>query len=205
MTALVCLTLIALVCMPDFSFGEDTLLDSGRFSSRYLLQLSGNANNERFTGVGAVLTVSPPSSTHSNPYLLIIEGFPRKNSRNTFFLNSDETEMTVLFDEITCDIKRSYTRDSSIHFYFLSPRLLKPGGMASHKEQEREEAAEAAILPVPVPVQAGKLKLRIRSGRVTGHIWLNGYDSVENSYVRYSAQIAGRKVIHVEPGDKLRK
>jgi hypothetical protein len=160
--------------------------------------LSGTVMNETFSGAQALLTVMQPTSGSrhfNNPYKLIIEGFPKKISRNSFFWDSEYSEMTAIANEITCDIKRTFVKQVPMRFFFLSPELLKHSGAAL----EEEKFALKVALPTLINARAGKLKLRIHSNSVSGTVWMKGYDPVEKAFVLYSARLYGNKSDNLQP------
>ena len=186
---------------PVGSAAQGTLLDGMEFSKRYLVQLSGTVMNETFVGAQAMLILMPPSPGGTNPYQLIIEGFPKRNARNSFFWSSEDSQMTAIANEITCDIRQTYIKRSPIHFFFLSPELLRHTG----SDIEGEKAAEKVALPTRIEARAGKLKLRIHADSVSGTIWMKGYDPVEKAFVLYSARIYGKSSGKIEPKQEVKK
>jgi len=62
----------------------------------YLVRLSGTVLDEKFDGVKALLKIASPTPGSLNDFLVIIAGFPTTNGRNSFFWNSDETEMITV-------------------------------------------------------------------------------------------------------------
>lgn len=179
------------------------LLEGTGISRQYLVQLSGTVMNETFSGVQALLTLSLPLpvSKYNNPYLLVIEGFPKKNSRNSLFWSGEDSEMTAIGGEITCDIKRTFIKAVPTYFMFLSPELLRHTGSA----YEGEKFAEKVALPTQITARAGKLKLRIQSDTVSGSVWMKGYDPIEKAFVLYSARLYGKKSYSLEPRLELKK
>jgi hypothetical protein len=194
------LLILGSVFLPAHSGAQD-LLEGTQFSKQYLVQLSGTVMNETFSGAQALLTLMPPPIGGGNPYQLIIEGFPKKNSRNSFFWNAEYSEMTAVANEITCDIKRTFVKQVPMHFIFLSPELLRHTG----SDFEGAKAAERVALPTLINARVGKLKLRIHSNSVSGTVWMKGYDPVEKAFVLYSAQLQGRKSFNLEPQQDVRK
>lgn len=181
---------------------DNSLLEGTEFSKQYLVQLSGTVMNETFSGAQALLTLMPPAlvSKKNNPYQIIIEGFPQKNSRNSFFWRSEDSEMTAIANEITCDIKRTFVKEVPMYFIFLSPELLRHYGSAF----EEEKFALKVALPTIITARAGKLKLRIQSDTVSGTVWMKGYDPVEKAFVLYSARLYGRKSFNLKPNQEKR-
>jgi len=170
------------------------------------VQLSGTVMNDTFSGAQALLSLMPPVSGSNNPYQLIIQSFPKKNSRNSFFWNADYSEMTAIANEITCDIKRTFVKPVPMHFFFLSPELLKhTGALAVKAGDEGKKLAESVALPTLINARAGKLKLRIYSNSVSGTVWMKGYDPVEKAFVLYSARLYGQKSFHLEPKQQIQK
>jgi hypothetical protein len=184
------------------SMAQD-LLTGTELSKQYLVDLSGTVMNETFSGAQVLLTLMQPTSgrKHNNPYKLIIEGFPNKNSRNSFFWDSESSEMTAIANEITCDIKQTFVKQVPMHFFFLSPELPKNEGDAPGEENFALKVA----LPTSISVRAGKLKLRIHSNSVSGTVWMKGYDPVEKAFVMYSARLAGKKSYHLQPKQETKK
>ncbi len=191
--------------LPTFSGAQD-LLEGTQFSKQYLVQLSGTVMNETFSGAQALLTLMPPRPGSNNPYQLIIQGFPKKNSRNSFFWNAENSEMTAIANEITCDIKRTFIKPVPMHFIFLSPELLRnTGALAVRAGDEGKKLAESTALPTLINARAGKLKLRIHANSVSGTVWMKGYDPVEKAFVLYSARLYGQKSLHLEPKQQIQK
>jgi hypothetical protein len=187
------------------SVADDTLLDTMVFSKQYLVQLSGTVMNETFSGAQALLTLMPPAPGGSNPYQIIIEAFPKKNSRNSLFWNAEYSEITAISNEITCDIKRTFVKPVPMHFYFLSPALLNVRDVLQEKDKEQEIAAEKVALPTRIEARAGKLKLRIYSNSVSGTVWMKGYDQVEHAFVQYSAKLYGKRSYRLLPKQETKK
>jgi hypothetical protein len=177
---------------------------------QYLVHLSGTVMNETFSGVRALLTLSGPlpGSKYGNPYLLVIEGYPKQNSVNSLFWGGEDSEMTALVNEITCNIKQTFVKQANIFFYFLSPALLRYTGEQEEsavREAANKEAAEKVALPTFIRARAGQLKLRIYSNSVSGTVWMKGYDPVEKAFVLYSARLSGKKVYGVRPKVEQKK
>ncbi len=170
------------------------LIESDGSEQAYLLQLSGSVLNEKFDGAKAVLRLFPPNLNTLNDFSVVIEGYPATNDRNSFFWNSDPTEMISFSDELISRIKRSYAKSSGNHFFYLSPVLLKNKGPLTQHEEEDRKHAEKTAKPTKVFAQAGELHLRFSSNEVTGDVWMSGYDAVEHSFVKYQVRIWGRKV-----------
>ena len=187
------------------SVAEDTLLEGTQFSKQYLVQLSGTVMNETFSGAKALITLLPPAVGGEHPYQIIIVGFPKKNSRNSFFWNADYSEMTAIANDITCEIKRTFIKPVPMHFFFLSPELLKHTGALEMYGDEGKKAATAVALPTMIRAQAGKLKLRIYSNSISGTVWMKGYDDIEKAYVQYSARFYGKKSYKLAPRDEVQK
>jgi len=193
------------VFSPVISEADDLLLDGIVTHKQYLIELSGTIMNETFSGVQALLTVMPPSYGSLHPYQIMIQGFPKKNSRNTFFWHSDDTEMTAIANDITSEIKRTIVKSVPIHFFFLSPTLLNQMIFLTQQDDERKRLAERTALPTRIGAQAGKLKLRIYSNSVSGTIWIKGYDNVEKAYVQYSASLYGKRSFKLEQSQQFKK
>jgi hypothetical protein len=187
------------------AIADDILLDGTDISKQYIVQISGTVMNESFSGAQALLTLMPPDPGGNNPYEIIIEGFPKKNSRNSFFWNSENSEMTAISNEITCDIKQTYIKPVPMYFMFLSPELLKHTGALESLEDEGKKYAEQTALPTQINARAGRLKLRIYSNSLSGTIWMKGYDPVENAFVQYSARLYGKRSYRLAPRQETKK
>ncbi len=185
---------------------QELLLDSGELNRHYILQLAGRVNHERFDGAKAVLTLSPPPPLSLNPYQIIIEGFPRKNARNSFFWNSQESSMSAFANEIVCDIKRHYAHRPDIHFFYLSPVLLEQRLFMTQREAERRALAEEQALPTKVMAISGRLRVQTYASRISGSVVMKGYDPVERAYVEYAARFTGRMTAGpLQPSQELKK
>ncbi len=187
------------------SNAEDFLLDTTSFPRQYLIEMNGIVMNENFSGAQGLLNISKPTPFSQNPYLITIQGFPLTNNRNSFYWNSDYSEMTVISNHVACSIRRNIAKATDIHFYFLSPVLLQDRNFWTQHEDERVRLAEKMALPTRVNAQAGGMDLRIHSNFVSGTVWMKGYDPVEKAYVHYSADIIGKRSYSLESGHPYRK
>jgi hypothetical protein len=187
---------------PTRSTAQD-LLEGTNFSKQYLVELSGTVMNETFSRAQALLTLKQPTGIrkYNNPYALIIEGFPKKNSRKSFSWDSEYSEMTAIANEITCEIKQTFVKQVPMHFFFLGPELPKNNGAAS----EEEKFALKAAPPTLIHARAGRLKLRIHSNSVSGTVWMKGYDPEERAFVLYSARLFGKKTYNLKPMQETKK
>lgn len=181
---------------------DDALLEGDAIVQKYILELSGTVLNEKFTGVTMALKCSGAPMDSPHPYLLIAGGFPDEQGRNSFFWNSEESTMEVSANQITCKIKEGALAASDIHFYYISPALLKR--TLTHMDKEDRQKTLKTAVPSNVFAQAGELKLTINSLSISGSVWLQGYDTIQKSYVRYSAAFTGRRAAHVEPKPQLK-
>jgi hypothetical protein len=213
--AMAMLMIAVLLFVPAALKADDTLLDGMETAKQYLVQLSGTVMNETFSGAQALLTLAPPPPAQSvmppmpgsgNAYQIIIQGFPKKNSRNSFFWNSNYSEMTVIANDITCDIKRTFIKTVPMHFIFMSPELLRhTGALADLAGDEGKIIAERTALPTLINARAGRLKLRIHANSVSGTVWMKGYDPVEKAFVQYSAGIYGTRAYKLQPKQEVKK
>jgi len=176
---------------------ENFLLEGVGNTQTYILQLSGTVLNERFSGVTMTLQVSGPPPGSPHPCLVILAGFPDAQTRNAFFWNSGHSAMKTDANSLTCTFKPGSNPGQSIHFFYLSPALLKSTKRTHMQKEDLQRALKNAV-PSMVAAQAGELKMTIRAGTVSGTVWLQGYDRVEKSYVRYSAAFSGRRALHIE-------
>lgn len=175
-------------------FIDVPLLDGAVLSKKqYLVKLSGTVMNETFSGAQALLTLTAPvpGNRYGNPYLIIIEGYPKQNSVNSFYWAGDGSEMKAIANEITCDIKRTFVKEVDIYFYSLSPELYRHTAVGG---DEGKKIVESVALPTFIRARAGQLKLRIHSNSVSGTVWMKGYDQVEKAFVLYSARLYGSRV-----------
>ena len=196
------------VFMGNSSAQQSDMLESdSAFENMYLLNLSGTVYKERFSNAQALLTISESADHDPNPFLVIIQGFPKRNSRNALFWYSENTPMESLSDGITCVIKRSVARPLEIHFFYVSPYLFEDeyGEPLVNVNEEILRMREAQVLPTRVWARAGKLSLKIHADTVSGTVWLKGYDSVEKAFVLYSAMISGRKATKLKPKFQLKE
>lgn len=194
--------LLAKGVLPVSSSAQD-LLEGTQYTKLYLLEISGKTMDENFTGAQALLYLMPPAPGAPNPYQVVIVGYPKRNSRNSFYWNSEFTEMTSVANDITCEIKRTYVKPSPIHFIFMSPELLRHTGALTGEEGKKY--AERTALPTLIQARAGKLKLKVHSNFVSGTVWMSGYDFVEKAFVTYSARLHGRRAYNLEPRQELKK
>jgi len=181
---------------------DELLQDSDGNPKKFLLQLSGKVFKEQFSNARASLTLEQPDPDSLNPYLVVIEGFPKTNSRNVFYWHSDATDMQFIPNEIICDIntKRSYLRSAArgpqIHFFYLSPVLLS---LVDRRKQDDLKIVERNSLPSRVPAQAGRLKMVFSGDTVSGSVWMKGYDGIQHSYVDYHASFSGMLATRIDP------
>jgi len=191
---------------PTSAPAQPELVDTTGFGQKYLVRLTGTVLNEKFEGVKGLLQIGPPNPASLNDYFVMIVGYPTTNQRNTFFWNSDETEMITFSDELTCKIKRSCAKKVDSHFFYLSPILFKNKGAVTQHDEERKKHVEKTAKPIKVFGQAGELHLRFYSDEVTGNAWMTGYDTVERSYVRYQVSISGQRIQSgIEPRQEPRR
>jgi hypothetical protein len=177
-----------------------------------MIEMSGKVLNEEFSSARATIEISISDPGSLNPYLVIIRGFPKVNSRNAFFWDSDATELTVLSGEITSDIKRTFMRPRTYvkpprtyigcHFAYLSPILIKPikgRYIDAPREKINKEIATKQAMPTLVFAQAGRLRVRVAGHMISGNVWMKGYDVIERSYVEYNASFAGETATRLKP------
>lgn len=185
---------------------EESILEQGsRSALQFLITLSGTVHNERFDGVRAILTLSIPPDASLNPYLLTVEGFPQRNSQNTFFWNSEPTSMSALGSTIVSELKPSVGIAGGIHFFFLSPALLEKRVFMTQLEKQRKAKAEAVAQPTKIFAQTGKITVSIQETTISGTVVMTGYDAIEHSYVTYSAAFNGMKTSRLKPKEELKK
>ena len=189
----------------SFAQESDMIEADSLFENMYLLNLSGTVYKERFSNAKALLTISESADLDPNPFLVIVEGFPKRNSRNVFYWHSEHTPMESISDEITCVIKRSVARPLEMHFFYISPYLFEDEDGNPLENLEIIRLREAQVLPTRVYVQAGKLRLKIHADTISGTVWLRGYDRVEKAFVQYSARISGRKTTKLQPKFQIKE
>jgi len=204
-SAILCFWLILFPGAGSLCRAQDLLWGTEHTSRHYIIVISGQANKEKFHGAKGLLTLSPPSPLSLNSYYLLIEGFPKRNSRNTFFWNSEDSFMNAFSNEIVCDLKRAYAKFPDIHFFYLSPALLKSKGMSTHREKERKQLAEKTALPTKVFAASGRLRVTINADEVSGTVMMKGYDPIERGYAEYVAGFHGRMTVPLESSKELKK
>lgn len=191
----VALAILGTVFLPARTAAQD-MLGGADLSKQYLVELSGTVMNETFSGAQALLMLKQATGgATGNPFALTIESFPGSNARNSFFWDSRHSEMTVIGNEITCDIKPTFLKPIPIHFFFLGSERPKQGGIVP----EDINTGSKALHPTRVPARAGQLKLRVHSNMVSGTVWIKGYDPAEKAFVLYSAQLYGKKTYNLKP------
>lgn len=178
---------------------QESLTDGVSFPKQYMVQMSGSVLGESFSGVRALLTITPPKAESLNEYSVTIIGYPSTTQRNSFYWDSDQGTMDVVSDEVVCMISKSYVKPSDIHFFYLSPVLLKNPGATTPSEKERMRQAEKEAKPTKIFAQAGELRLKATADQVSGMVWLKGYDAIEHSYVQYAARFVGRNTTILTP------
>lgn len=194
------------VFMGNSSAQESDMLEADSlFENMYLLNLSGTVYKERFSNAKALLTISESADHDPNPFLVIIQGFPQRNSRNGFFWYSENTHLESLSDEITSVIKRSVARPLEMHFFYISPYLFEDQDGNPLENEEIIRLRQEQVLPTRVFARAGKLRLRVHADTISGTVWLKGYDRVEKAFVLYSAMISGRKTTKLKPKLQLKE
>ena len=199
-----CLCSAALAAEDD---DDQTLIESDPdFITQYVLQLSGTVFKETFTGARAILSLQMSSDFDTNPYLMIIEGFPKLNTRNSFYWHSENSEMEAISNQIVCVIKNSIANPPDMHFFYISPTLLEnKGPFETQHEEERRQMAEQRALPTRIFATAGELRLRIYSNHISGSVWLKGYDFTQNAYVLYNANVHGVRSLNLGPKREKKK
>jgi hypothetical protein len=192
-TAVLLLALAAFAPPAHAQFHDSTLLKGDGSTQKYIMEMSGSVLNERFNRVTMSLQLSGAPAGSMQPYMVIVTGFPDPQGRNTFFWNSEYSSMKINAPTITCTIKPGAMSAQDIHFSYRSPALLRKPQI-THKDNEDNRP----WLKTSVPAQVGELKLNISSATVSGTVWLQGYDTVEKSYVRYSATFTGKRADHID-------
>jgi hypothetical protein len=187
---------LVLAALAGTAHAGRTLLESSGAPQSYVLQVSGTVLHEAFSGATMTLQLSGATYGGQSSYLVIAHGYPDSQTRNAFFWNSDFSAMDVSSNTITCTI-RPGSSSPNICFYYISPKLLKRP-QVTHKDKEDDQRALKTAVPTVVPAEAGELNLTINPNSVSGTVWLQGYDTIERSYVRYSASFSGMRMTHVE-------
>lgn len=195
--AVVLLALAARVPHARAQFQDTPLLEGGETTQKYILELSGTVLNETFNRVTMSLQLSGAPAGSLHPYLVIAKSFPDSLARNSFFWNSEHSTMEINTNTITCTIKPGSQTGQDIYFLYLSPKLLKQPNI-THKAKEDKQRALKIAVPSVVPAQAGELRLTVNPNCISGTVWLQGYDKIEKSYVRYSATFSGTRAAHVD-------
>jgi len=185
-------TVLALLAWlwPAGASAQEILGDRPESSRQYLLQLTGNVGIDNFTSVTALLNLGPAPEGDENTYVLTVSGWPKDNDTNTFVWISDDTRMTDVSSKVVCRIVDSSFKQTNIHFYYLTPRLLQLGVTTQHDKEDIKHARKVAQ-PTRIDARAGELTLNFMGGTVTGQVWITGYDQTGRSAVRYQANIYG--------------
>ncbi len=173
------------------------VLEGGGGTQTYLVELAGTVMHETFNGVIMSLHISGPAPGSPHPCLVIARGFPEAQTRNAFFWNSEHSRLDESADTITCSIKPGSAASQNIHFFYLSPELLKRPQF-THRDKQDAQRALKNTRPTSIHAQSGELRLTIGASSVSGTVWLQGYDTIEKSYVRYSAAFSGRRALAVD-------
>lgn len=184
---------LAVCWIHSHAIAQQSVMDSSNFGKQYMIQMDGGVLNEAFHSVKALLTFSPPATGSLNEYFVSIVGYPKTNQRNTFFWDSEQSEMQAFGDQVTCKIKKSYVKLNEIHFFYLSPVLLNNRVFQTQRESERRKLALKTALPTKVFGKAGELHIRFYTTEVRGSVWIKGYDAIERSHVLYRATFFGRE------------
>jgi hypothetical protein len=184
------LAVLAWLAWPRPAPAQDILIDRLESSKQYLLQLSGSVGIDNFTNAMAVLNLGPAPEGVENTYVLTVSGWPRDNETNTFVWVSDDTRMTDLSSKVVCRIVDSAFAQTNIHFYYLTPRLLRLGVTTQNDKEDIKQARKVAQ-PTRIEATAGELSLNFIGDTVTGQVWITGYDQTGRSNVRYQANIYG--------------
>ncbi len=172
------------------------MLEGSITPKKYIIKLSGTVFNERFSDTTMTLQISGTATGDQNPYLVIAAGFPDPQTRNAFFWNSQQSTMQVNANTITCAIRPAFpSRD--ICFYHVSPALIRRKNF-THRDDENARHALKMAAPTMVPARAGELTLTLSPNSVSGTVWLQGYDPIEKSFVRYSAGFTGMPITHTD-------
>ena len=175
----------------DKAEAQDLLLASGGMGMTFRASLVGTINGNPFDRAQVMVRLTPAPAGDPNPYLLVVQGLPEKNSKNTFFWISRDTTMDVVNQTIRCKTKARYVRRRpDIFFFYVSPILLEPHYITQHEEEDRELAVQLA-LPTKIFANIGELEATFTGGKVRGWVRMKGYDFVENAYTSYTARFSG--------------
>jgi len=175
---------------PAGAAAQEILGDRPESGRQYLLQLSGSVGIDNFTDTTAILNLGPAPEGEANTYVLTVSGWPRDNGTNTFVWVSDDTRMTDVSSKVVCKVVNSAFKQTNIHFYYLTPRLLKLGVTTQHDAEDIRQARKVAQ-PTRIGANAGELSLNFMGDSVTGQVWITGYDPIGRATVRYQANIYG--------------
>jgi len=164
----------------------------------YMLTVSGTVNDERFSGVNAILHLGLPEHLSTNPYTLTIVGYPRQNVRNVFFWDGNEQPMQVFGSEVVMRTSgRGVGELTGNHFFYLSPVLLEVP--QTHQEQELRIQAERDALPTKIFAIFGEVSITFIGTRLHGTVHMNGRDPIGNEFVQYRATFSGEKTMERPP------
>ncbi len=183
---------VGIMALAPSATGGDILVPSGGYERIYDANLRGTVNGRPFDGARVRIRLAPSSLGDANPYLVIVEGLPERNAKNSFFWRSTDTTMNVSERTIICKTKASYTRKQpDVHFFYVSPVLLQIEHM-TQQEEENVELAEQTALPTKIYALTGELQLTFSANRVSGTVRISGYDFRENAYATYSGSFVGQ-------------
>ncbi len=195
--------LLSILCLPVAQSQEVFREMLGDDAMTFMLDVSGTVLEKSFNNSVAILTISVSEVGNINPYVVKITGYPQMNERNVFIWDSEESYMTYFPNTIRCDIRYPYMNEpSNIHFFYASPALYErepEGHFGELEKEESERLADIVIEPTKVIAQVGRLELTISGNRVSGNVWIKGYDNVENLYVSYFASFQGRTIYRLDP------
>ena len=190
----------AIFCSRTAAAQELLLDDNGGQPKQYLIHLCGRVLNEQFDTAEGVLTLGPAGPGSLDDYRVVVAGYPAADGRNTFYWDSEETDMSCFCNELILRMKRTTINHTGNHFFYLSPVLLKRNDFLNRNADAERKHAERTTNPTKVFALDGRLRLRFYSNTVTGSVWIKGYDNTEHSYVEYSAVLSGRKqAVKVNP------
>lgn len=197
--ALAVLLLALAAVWPASAPAQQDLLDFAVASRTFVVTLSGSIGGKPFSGVRAQVVINHGAGESENPLQILITAFPTLGERNSFFWNSDRTVLDALANRVRSRLRAGAPKGTELHFYYMSPALAKRKGMATRNESERLRWIDAHATPLEVAALEGELELSVHGNRVTGTVWMTGFDPRGHDPVRYQASFAGMESVREQP------
>lgn len=162
----------------------------------FYVNCSGTAGDKtRFANVGAQVLVSFNPPDMPNPIQVVIDARPALGAKNSFYWNSNHTALDFGGQSLRSTLKPLFTKQSDICFFYMSPALYRSRQALTHNDAERIRWVDTYARPIRIIATQGELTLTVRGNSVTGHLWMVGYDQMDNRPVRYVADFEGQEYV----------